>query len=156
MQYVDVCDLAEWMVRLIEQNATGTFNAVGPAAPQTLTQFIAGLQPLAPAGTTYTWIDDYEWLKKYPLRTPTADDPGGLTEAIPWVMADGTELGHMRISNRKALAAGLTYRPLLTTARDTLAWRQSDAVPEALRKQPRYVMTAEQERAMLAAWKATR
>ena len=154
VQYIDVRDLAEWMVRLIEQNATGTFNAVGPAAPQTLGQFIDGLRSLAPAGTTYTWIDDYEWLKKYPLRKPSADDPGGLIEAIPWVMADGTELGHMRISNRKALAAGLTYRPLLTTARDTLAWRQGDAVPEALRKQPRYVMTAEQERAILTAWKA--
>ena len=79
--------------------------------------------------------------------------PGGLTEAIPWVMADGDELGHMRISNRKALAAGLTFRPLLTTARDTLAWRHGDAVPEALRKQPRYVLTAEQERAILEAWK---
>ena len=145
VQYIDVRDLAEWIVRLIEQNATGTFNAVGPAAPQTLTQFIDGVQALAPA-----------WLKKYPLRTPTADDPGGLTEAIPWVMADGTELGHMRTSNRKALAAGLAYRPLLITARDTRAWRQSDAVPEALRKQPRYVMTVEQERAMLKAWKAKR
>jgi 2'-hydroxyisoflavone reductase len=154
VQYVDVRDLAEWLVRLIEQNASGTFNAVGPAAPQTLAQFIDGMQSLGPAGTTHTWIDDYEWLKKYPLRKATADDPGGLTEAIPWVMADGTELGHMRISNRKALAAGLTYRPLLTTARDTLTWRQSDAVPEALRKQPRYVMTAEQETAILKAWKA--
>ncbi len=57
-------------------------------------------------------------------------------------------------SNRKALVSGLTYRPLLTTARDTLAWRQSEAVPEALRKQPRYVMTAEQERAIVVAWKA--
>ena len=69
-------------------------------------------------------------------------------------MPDGTELGHIRISNRKALAAGLTYRPPLTTARYTLAWRQSEAVPEALRKQPRYVVSAEQEGAMLTAWKA--
>ncbi len=60
----------------------------------------------------------------------------------------------MRISNRKTLVSGLTYRPLLTTARDTLAWRQSDAVPEALRKQPRYMVSAEQEGAMLTAWKA--
>jgi len=51
-------------------------------------QYLDGVQALAPA-----------WLKKYPLRTPAADDPGGLTEAIPWVMADGTELGHMRISD---------------------------------------------------------
>ena len=69
-------------------------------------------------------------------------------------MPDGEDLGHTQISNRKAIAAGLTFRPLLTTARDTLAWRQSDAAPEALRKQPRYVLTPEQETAMLAAWKA--
>ncbi len=61
-------------------------------------------------------------------------------------MPEGAELGHMRISNRKALAAGLTYRSLLTAARGTLAWPQSEAVFEALRQQPRYAMTAEQER----------
>jgi len=154
VQYVDVRDLAEWMVRLVERGATGTFNAVGPAEPQTLAQFIEGLVPMAAAGTTFTWIDDYAWLKAYPLRPPTAGDPGGLIEAIPWVMADGDELGHMRINHRKARAAGLSYRPLLVTARDTLAWRQSDAVPEALRATPRYVLTAEQERSVLAAWKA--
>ena len=31
VQYVDVRDLAEWMVRLIEGDASGTFNVVGPA-----------------------------------------------------------------------------------------------------------------------------
>lgn len=154
VQYIDVRDLAAWMVRLLEQDATGTFNAVGPASPQTLAQFLDGLAPLAPAGTRYTWVEDYAWLKAYPLRKASPGDPGGLIEAIPWVMADGDELGHMRISNRKALAAGLTYRPLLETARDTLAWRQSEAAPEALRKQARYVMTEEQERAILAAWKS--
>lgn len=153
VQYIDVRDLAEWMVRLMDRDAAGTFNAVGPGAPQTLAQFIDGLKPLAPQGTRHTWIEDYAWLKAYPLRQPSPGDPGGFTAAIPWVMADGDELGHMRISNKKALAAGLTYRPLLATARDTLAWRQSDAVPEALRSQPRYVLTEEQERAALDAWK---
>ncbi len=154
VQYVDVRDLAEWMVRLMERRATGTFNAVGPAAPQTLGEFIEGLAPIAAPGTTYTWIEDYAFLKAYPLRPKTADDPGGLIEAIPWVMPDGDELGHVRISHQKALASGLTYRPLLTTARDTLTWRRSDAVPEALTAKPRYVMTEEQERAILALWKS--
>ena len=153
VQYIDVRDLAAWMVRLMEERATGTFNAVNPSTPQTLTQFIDGLAPLAPAGTSYTWIDDYAWLSRYPLRAPAPGDPGGLIEAIPWVLAEGDELGHMRIRNRKALAAGLTYRSLLTTARDTLAWRQSDAVPETLRATPRYVLTAVQETAILKAWK---
>ena len=154
VQYIDVRDLAEWMVRVMEAGTTGTFNAVGPAAPQTLAQFIDGLAPITAPGTAFTWIEDYAFLKAYPLRPKTADDPGGLTEAIPWVMPEGDELGHMRINHRKALAAGLTYRPLLTTARDTLAWRQSDAVPAALRATPRYVLTPEQERTMLATWRS--
>ena len=154
VQYIDVRDLAAWMVGLIDRGAAGIFNAVGPATPQTLAQFIDGLRPVATAPVRFTWIEDYEWLKQYPVRKPAADDTTGLTYAIPWVMPEGDDLGHVRISNRKALAAGLTCRPLLTTARDTIAWRASAAVPDAIRKQPRYVLTPEQETAMLTAWKA--
>lgn len=154
VQYVDVRDLAEWMIRLVEQDSAGTFNVVGPAAKQMLAQFVDGLAPLAATPLTYTWIEDYEWLKRYPLRKAAAGESTGLTDAVPWVMAEGDDLGHMRISNRKAIAAGLTFRPLLTTARDTIAWRASAAVPEKLRQQPRYVLTPEQERAILDAWKA--
>lgn len=154
VQYIDVRDLAEWMVGLIERDASGTFNAVGPAATQTMAEFVEGLRPLADGPLTYVWIENYDWLKKYPLRKPADDDTTGLTYAIPWVMPEGDDLGHVRIGNRKAMGAGLSFRPLLMTARDTIAWRQSDAVPERLRKQPRYVLTSEQERAMLEAWKA--
>ena len=121
--------------------------------PQTLAQFVEGLRPLATGPLSFTWIEDYAWLKAYPLRQPSPGDTTGLTYAIPWVMAEGDELGHVRISNRKALAAGLTCRPLLDTARDTLAWRRSDAVPAPLRETPRYVLSPAQEEAMLAAWK---
>ncbi|MGD9905026.1 MAG: NAD-dependent epimerase/dehydratase family protein [Vicinamibacterales bacterium] len=156
VQYIDVRDLAAWMVALIERDLTGTYNAVGPVSPQTMGEFITALQPLAPAATSFTWIGDYAWLKAYPLRPPADDDTTGLTYAIPWVMPEGDDLGHMRISNRKAIAAGLTCRPLPDTARDTLAWRRSDAVPAALRTEPRYVLTPPQEAAMLAAWRQHR
>jgi 2'-hydroxyisoflavone reductase len=69
-------------------------------------------------------------------------------------MVEGDELGHMKIDGRKAVAAGLTFRPLAVTARDTAEWRLSDAAPQTLRDQPRFVLTPEQERAMLQAWKA--
>ena len=154
VQYIDVRDLAEFMVRLIDGTAFGTFNVAGPAAKQTMEQFVEGLRPLAQTQVTYTWIDDYDWLSKYPLRKSANGTMSGLTYSIPWVMPVGDELGHQQVSNRKAVAAGLGFRPLLTTARDTIAWRDSAAVPEALRKEPRYVLTLEQERAILAAWKA--
>ncbi|HWI19006.1 MAG TPA: NAD-dependent epimerase/dehydratase family protein [Vicinamibacterales bacterium] len=154
VQYVDVRDLAEWMVAAIEGETTGTFNIAGPATKQTLSQFVEGLRPLATAPVSFTWIEDYGWLKAYPLRKSADGKMTGLTYSIPWVMSEGDELGHTQISNGKAIAAGLKFRPLLTTARDTIAWRTSDAVPEALRKQPRYVLTPEQEQALLAAWKS--
>ena len=154
VQYIDVRDLAEWMVACIEGETAGTFNVAGPESKQTLSQFVEGLRPLATAPLTFTWIEDYEWLKQYPLRKTADGRTAGLTYSVPWVMSDGDELGHTQISNRKAIAAGLKFRPLLTTARDTIRWRESNDVPEALRKQPRYVLTPEQEQAVLNAWKA--
>lgn len=154
VQYVDVRDLAEWMVAMIESDRAGTFNVAGPATKQTLLQFVEGLRPLAATPVTYTWIEDYAWLKAYPLRKDAEGKVQGLTESIPWVMSEGDDRGHTQISNRKAIAAGLTFRPLLTTARDTIAWRASDDVPQALRKQPRYVVSPEQEQAILTAWKS--
>src|SRR5688572_3695760 len=154
VQYVDVRDLADFTIRLFENGTNGTFNVTGPAQKQTIEQFMNALKPLARTPVTFTWIEDYEWLRKYPLRTSPNGTTSGLTYAVPWIMAEGDELGHMQIDVRKAVAAGLTYRPLLTTARDIIAWRQSDAVPAALKATPRYVLTPEQERAMLDAWKA--
>jgi 2'-hydroxyisoflavone reductase len=104
------------------------------------------MKPLARRPITFTWIEDYEWLTTNPVRR--------LGASVPWVMHRGNSLGHVQIDNRKAVAAGLKFRPLIETARDTLAWRESDAVPAALKAQPRYVLTMEQEKALLDAWKA--
>jgi 2'-hydroxyisoflavone reductase len=156
VQYIDVRDLTAWMIGLVDRDTSGTFNAVGPAAPQTMAQFVEALRPLATAPLTLTWLDDHAWLQAYPLRKPGEGDSTGYTYSIPWVLPEGDDRGHMRIAPAKALATGLTLRPLIDTARDTLAWRASAAVPETLRTRPRYVVTEEQEREMLARWKARR
>ena len=153
VQYTDVRDLAEWFVRLLENGTTGTFNATGPAGKQTLEQFVNGLAPLAETAVRFTWIEDYAWLRSYPLRRAANGSTSGLTFAVPWVMAEGNSLGHVQIDNRKAVAAGLSFRPLLTTGRDTVAWRKSSAVPSELVREPRYVLTEQQERDILTAWK---
>jgi 2'-hydroxyisoflavone reductase len=154
VQYIDVRDLTDWMAELVDNGASGTYNAVGPARPQTLEEFVYGVAAITAVPLSWTWIEDYAWLKQYPLRKNQDGTTEGLVYSVPWIMAEGDDLGHMRIINRRALAAGLKLRPLADTARDTLLWRQSDAAPAALRTQPRYVITGEQERAVLAAWKA--
>lgn len=154
VQYIDVRDLTSWIVSLVENGTGGTFNAVGPARPQTMEEFVYGVAAITSAPLSWTWIEDYEWLKQYPWRRGQDGSTEGLLAAVPWIMADGDELGHMRIDGSRALAAGLKPRPLADTARATLQWRESPQVPEALRATPRYVLTEEQEREMLRAWSA--
>jgi 2'-hydroxyisoflavone reductase len=154
VQYIDVRDLTEWMIRLLEDRASGTFNAVGPARRQTMAEFVHGVAATTSVPLSWTWIEDHEWLKSYPLRQLQDGRTFGLTYAVPWMIPEGDNLGHMQIDGSRAIAAGLTFRPLAVTAADTVAWRASAAVPQALRDQPRYVLTPEQERAILEAWKA--
>ena len=90
---------------------------------------------------TFTWIDDYVFLAAHEID-----------EAIPWARLEGNDDGMMSIRNDKAVASGLTFRPLAATVRDTLAWWPS--VPEARRAKPRFAITPEKEAEALAAWHA--
>ena len=65
-------------------------------------------------------------------------------------MLQGNDLGHTSISNRKAVGAGLSFRPLADTVRDTLVWWST--VPPERRAKPRFVITPEIEAKALADW----
>lgn len=153
VQYIDVRDLTEWMVHLLEEGTVGTFNAVGPRRRQTLAEFVYGVAATTSVDLTWTWVDDHDWLERYPFRTLSSGETGGLTYSVPWVLPRGDQLGHMQIDNGKARAAGLTYRPLADTVRDTVQWRSSPLVPEPIRNEPRYVLDDAGEARLLAAWR---
>jgi 2'-hydroxyisoflavone reductase len=121
-QYVDARDLGEWIVRLAEGKVTGTFNATGPRTPTTMAQLLYGIK----AVTT--------------------------SEMPVWAPPQGGMAGFMRIDCRKAYAAGLTFRPLADTARDTLTWYHQR--PAAEQEKARAGLAPEKEKAVLAAWRA--
>jgi 2'-hydroxyisoflavone reductase len=143
IQHIDVRDLTEWMVRLLEQGTTGVFNAVGPAGPLTMAEFVYGLRAATATPVTWTWADDYDFLRAQELLY-----------AIPWLLPEGDLAGAARINNARALAAGLTFRPLAETTRDLLAWWYSDLLTDERRQQARFVLTPEREAEIIAAWKA--
>lgn len=60
---------------------------------------------------------------------------------------------HTTIKNGRAIAGGLTFRPLAETVKDTLAWA---TVPEERRAKPRFIITPENEARALADWKGHR
>jgi hypothetical protein len=78
-----------------------------------------------------------------------------MTYAIPWMIPEGNNKYHLAINNRKAVAAGLTFRPTAEIVRDTLAdWPRRLALLQP-GQQPNFRwITPEKETAMLAAWKA--
>jgi 2'-hydroxyisoflavone reductase len=68
-----------------------------------------------------------------------------------WVPGQGLTAGFARVSNARAVKAGLTFRPVGVTAADTLAW--FNAQPEARRAKLRAGLSADREAAALKAWR---
>lgn len=143
VQYVDVRDLTAFMVHLLETGTTGTFNVAGPRKRQSMEEFVYGVSAVTTSDKTWTWIEDYDFLESQRL-----------TYAIPWLMARGDNLGSAQINNERAVAAGLRFRALADTVEDMLEWWHSGAVPAERKANPRFVLTPEREREILAAWKS--
>jgi 2'-hydroxyisoflavone reductase len=139
VQFIDVRDLAEFMVRVLEDGRSGIYNVVGPQATMTMPAFLEQARAVLGSDAKFTWVDDYAFLSKHKIE-----------EAIPWAMLKGNDDGMMSIRHERAEAAGLRYRSLATTVRDTLAWWTT--VPEARRKSPKFAISSAQEAEALAAW----
>jgi 2'-hydroxyisoflavone reductase len=71
-----------------------------------------------------------------------------------WIPAGGPESGMSQVSIARAVVAGLRFRPLAETSRDTLAWW--NGLPADRRGKPRAGLSREREKQVLAAWAASR
>jgi 2'-hydroxyisoflavone reductase len=143
VMFIDARDLAEWIVRLAESQTTGTFNAIGPARALTMAEMLKGIGAAVHSTSTLTWI---------PEDFLDAQHVGAWIDMPVWVPAHGETAGFHRRRIDRALAAGLTFRPLATTAAQTLAWFRTQAPERQARLKAG--LTAEREADLLAKWKA--
>jgi 2'-hydroxyisoflavone reductase len=141
MQIIDVRDLAEFMVHVAESDRRGIFNVAGPKQALVARAFYEEAAKVINPNVKYTFVDDYDFLVAHKIE-----------EAIPWALVRGNDYGMMSVRNDKAIAAGLTFRPLATTLRDTLSWWPT--VPQTRRDKPRFTITPEIEAHALADWRA--
>lgn len=114
VQFIDVRDLAEWLIRMVENQVTGIYNAVGPAAPLTMKQMLDSGRKALDRYATLTWVEDEYLLKKH--VDPWIDLPLWLPDS------DHESEGMFKVLARKALSAGLTFRSLDETFKDTYEW----------------------------------
>ena len=139
VQYLDVRDLADFFIHLAEEGTTGVFNPEAPAAPLSSAEFLYGVRAITAAPVQFTWVP-WDFLEEHGLR-------GGM-EIPGWRSPTGDWLNYGRIDNRRALEAGIRFRPLAMTAADTLAWWKETSTAE----RPRAGFDRERETEVLAAW----
>lgn len=161
-QFIDARDLAEWSIRMIEQETTGIYNAVGPAAPINLGEMVEAACAAAPLPTKPVWVPS-SWL---------VAQKGGELYGSPlfWTYDAEWSWSLRGVSIQRALARGLTFRPLSVTLAD--AWDFYRKQPEPLQAELKVSKTNEKgvvekltipwavylqkEKDTLASWRAAR
>ncbi|HKR59982.1 MAG TPA: NAD-dependent epimerase/dehydratase family protein [Pyrinomonadaceae bacterium] len=126
VQFIDVRDLAEWIIKMLERKEVGVYNANGLPGLVTMQALLEECKSVSGSDASLTWVSEDFLLQEnvtawneMPLWMPE--------EAAPHMK------GFMFVSSEKAMAAGLSFRPLRQTINDTLTWRQTTLAQEPLR-----------------------
>lgn len=122
IQWIDVRDLANWILHGIEQQLTGIYHATGPAEPLTMERFLDACRRVTNSDAQWIWADE-QFLLNHQVQ-PWMGLPLWIPHNFP--LEEGGEpwrgAGSMNIE--RALNAGLTFRPLEATIEDLWCWDQ--------------------------------
>ena len=146
VQIIDSRDIAEWTIRMAENKTFGTFNATGPTKPYTMLEMLEGIKKAVNSSATFTWVPA-DFLAEQKVR-PWSNMPVWMPDR-----SDNGAFSRRKID--KALAAGLTFRPLAVTAKETLEWnkKRPEAELQALAEGRHAGISAAREAEVLKAWK---
>ncbi|MEO8447131.1 MAG: NAD-dependent epimerase/dehydratase family protein, partial [bacterium] len=114
VQFIDVKDLAEWIIKMAEERKSGLYNATGPGQPLTFGKFITECINYSKNDAKLVWVDE-----KFLI------DEGAVpwSELPMWVPKEDQGVNNIDIS--KAIKDGLTFRPIQETLKDTLLFDNS-------------------------------
>lgn len=116
LQYVDVRDLAEWVLGAVEAGLSGAYNLAGPPGHTTMGGLLDACVQVTGARADLRWTDagvildaGIEPWVELPVWVPAGSD-----------LHDGIHTADVSL----ALGAGLRCRPVLETVADTWSWLQ--------------------------------
>jgi 2'-hydroxyisoflavone reductase len=107
VQFVDAKDLAMWTIKATEEKLTGIFNVTSQPDTITFGKVLETIKTVSEANTNFIHVDD-AFAQKHELPFP--------------LFAGKADENWEKISVQKAVDAGLTFRPLETTIKETLEW----------------------------------
>lgn len=133
VQFIDVRDLASWMLDLCERKQSGTYNATSEGVAWR--ELVEACARASGSRAALVWMPD-DFL---------AGEGVGEWMELPLWLHDPESVGMHQASVARAVAAGLSFRPLEETVRATLEHASTvDGVG----------LTPDRERELLAAWSA--
>jgi 2'-hydroxyisoflavone reductase len=126
VQFIDVRDLAEWIVRMVEVKAHGIYNTSGAPETVTMQRLLDECRTVNQSDASFTWVSE-EFL--------LTENVAAWSDMPLWLPEDAAPhlRGFMFINSDKAVRAGLNYRPLDVTVRDTLEWYRTARANEKLK-----------------------
>jgi 2'-hydroxyisoflavone reductase len=143
-QYIDVRDVANWIIDCAEQSRPGIYNTV--SEPLLFKDFLSESAVAIGGKGKPVWVDGDYLRNEQHVKT---------FDNMPYWNPDRP--GFERISPAKAKAAGFTIRPLRETAKDAWAWYQETVLPDLVYPQKQgdfeWGISPERERDILVAWK---
>jgi 2'-hydroxyisoflavone reductase len=140
-QAIDVRDLGVWIVRVAEERTVGVYNAVGFKGTLSFLEMLAGAKCALNTEARLVWVPEAV------LEAQKISPWGNLPLWIP-------PKGNAHISNARAIAKGLDFRPVTDTCKDTLAWFHDTKRSVAWGTERRPGLSAVREAAALAAHRA--
>jgi 2'-hydroxyisoflavone reductase len=121
VRVIDARDLADWLVRMAESRTAGIFNATGAEDELTFGGMLEACRTVSGGDARFIWVAETYLLDKG--VQPWSELP-------LWIPAASN--GIFEIRNDKAIAAGLTFRRLAETIRDTMIWDRNRSNDEPL------------------------
>ncbi len=119
VQIIDVRDLANFTIQLIEEKASGIYNATGPDHELALGAVLEACREVSGSDAKFKWMS-IDFMKQHQVEE-WSDMP-------VWVPDNEENQGFSRVAVSKAIKAGLKFRPLNDTIRDTLVWANTRPV----------------------------
>ena len=111
VQFIDVRDLAAWIIDQVERQATGIYNITGEPIP--FKTFLKECEKMTQTDATIHWVSE-DFLIKHQVQD--------WVELPLWLSNQRNMPGFLNVNIQKAYAVGLTLRPIADTITSILEW----------------------------------
>lgn len=136
MQIIDARDLAAWIIRMMEEQEYGVYNAVGPKQSLSFERFLAECKKVSACDASFEWVSE-EFILSNKVHVPV------------WVPKSAEGISSVNI--KKALSKKLRFTPLSQTIAETLLWAKQRPKETKLRVE----LSPEKEKELLEVWSSS-